>query len=508
MAVSQLFQNIVGNLKTRILLIVFLTILGITSFFTIFGYFSQLANYEEAVLNQLMGVVSGLGTNFDGDKHQELMEKYPWRDDIAAYGEDPAYDTLAKSLAQAQHTNNLSSPIFTMYYDDEERIFLYIVSSDTTQTIFRHKYEMYPNVLLKKMEEGGKIETYDSETGEWISAFYPIRNSQGKVVGLIQADMEFGAFKAMAFDQFKRQALISLGVILLIALGIYPYVRNVLKEDEKLKVELFEQKQLIEERNQLIEERNRDLQESLNYAGQIQETMLPSPMVFNNIMPSAFVFYQPKEKVSGDFYWIKKSEEQILVALSDCSGHGIPGALMSMIGLSKLTSIYSHNPEFEPHEIMNQMDTEVTDSLTVKSYRSSTTDSMEIGICKIDKKNHKVVFSGGMVDLYQIRNDEVIEHKGDRFPVAGGEAYDKNKFSQTIIKAEPGDSFYMFSDGYADQFGGPKQKKFLNKNFKKLLVDMHGQSAGEKHQRLEQEFNNWKGDLEQLDDVLVIGFTL
>ena len=508
MAVTNLVQNIVGNLKTRILLIVFLTILGIASFFTIFGYFNQLANYEEAVLNQLMGVVSGLGANFDGDKHEELMNKHQWRDDIDAFGVDPDYDQLARSLAEAQAANGLSSRIFTMFYDDEERIFLYVISSDTTQTTFRHKYEMYPNVLLEKIEEGGKLDRYDSETGEWISAFYPIRNSNGKVVGLIQADVEFGAFKQMAFDQFKQQMLISLGVILLIAAGLYPYVRSVLNEDEEMKVALVKQKQQIEEHNQLIEERNTDLQESLNYAGQIQETMLPSAEVFSSILPNSFVFYQPKEKVSGDFYWIKKYEDNVFIALSDCSGHGIPGALMSMIGLSKLTSIHVHHPHYAPHEILNKMDEEVTESLTVKSYRSATTDSMEIGVCKIDPKTNKVIFAGGMVDMYQVRNGEIIEHKGDRFPVAGGDSYDKNKFDQKIIKAEEGDAFYMFSDGYADQFGGPKQKKFLNKNFKKLLLEIHGQPAAEKQKKLHQEFNNWKGDTEQLDDVLVIGFTL
>lgn len=500
MAVTDLVQNIVGNLKTRILLIVFLTILGITSFFTIFNYFHQLADYEEAVLNKLMGVVSGLGANFDGDKHDQLMNKYQWRDDIEAFGKDPDYDDLARVLSEAQKANELSSRIFTMFYDDEERIFLYVVSSDTSKTTFRHKYEMYPNVLLEKMEEGGKLETYDSETGEWISAFYPIRNSSGKVVGLIQADVEFGAFKQMAFDEFKTQALISFGVILLIALGLYPYVRSILKEDEEMKVALVKQKQL-------IEERNKDLQESLNYAGQIQETMLPSTEVFRSNLPDSFVFYQPKEKVSGDFFWVQKEDDHVYIALSDCSGHGIPGSLMSMIGLSKLTSIHAHHPDYAPHEILNKMDEEVTESLTVKSYRSSTTDSMDVGVCKIDTTNKKVIFAGGMVDLFLVRNGEMIEFKGDRFPVAGGDAYDKNKFNQTIIKAEEGDAFYMFSDGYSDQFGGPKQKKFLNKNFKKLLLDVHGKSAEEKHQRLEQEFNDWKGDLEQLDDVLVIGFT-
>lgn len=499
--VKGLIQNIVGNLKTRILLIVFLTILGITSFFITFGYFNQLANYEEAVLDQLMGVVSGLAVDFDGDKHQELVQQHQWRDDISAYGQNPTYDSLAKTLALAQKANNLKSPIFTMFYDDEERIFLFAISSDTSSLAFRHKYEMYPNILLEQMDEGGKIDRYDSETGEWISAFYPIRNSHGHVVGLIQADVEFGAFKKMAFDQFKQQALISFIVILLIAIGLYPYVRGVLREDEELKMELVEQKHL-------IEERNKDLQESLNYAGQIQETMLPSAKMFEQTLPSSFVFYQPKEKVSGDFFWIKKEGKEVFLALSDCSGHGIPGALMSMIGLSKLTSIHSHHPNYAPHEILDKMDQEISESLSVKSYHTDTTDSMEVGVCKINPVDKKVVFSGGMVDLFLVRNGEIIEYKGERFPVGGGDAYEKGKFSQTIIKAEEGDAFYMFSDGYADQFGGPKQKKFMNKNFKKLLLEIHGKPSKEKHEKLQQEFDAWKGDLEQLDDVLVIGFTL
>lgn len=501
MEVPTILQNIVGNLKTRVLLIVFLTIFGIAAFFTIFGYFSKLSTYEEDVLNQLMGVVSGVSSSFDGDLHQELLEKYPWRDDISEFGQDPLYDQIAQSLAVTQKANGLSSKIFTMFYDEEERIFLFAVSSDTTEMIFRHKYEMYPNILLDKMNEGGKIERYDSETGEWISAFFPLKNKQGEVIGVIQADMEFSAFKKKAFDQFKTQALISLIVIILISLSIYPYVRNVLREDEELKTALFEQKQL-------IEERNKDLQESLNYAGQVQEAMLPSSTTFEQILPNSFVFYQPKEKVSGDFYWITKEEDTVFLALSDCSGHGIPGALMSMIGLSKLTSIHTHHPDFEPHEILGQMDTEVTKSLTVKSYRSSTTDSMEVGICKVDTRNKKVIFSGGMVDLLQVRNGEIIEHKGDRFPIAGGDSYDKGKFDQTIVKGEAGDAFYLFSDGYADQFGGAKQKKFMNKNFKKLLLEIHELSSTEKQEKLTKEFNQWKGDTEQLDDVLVIGFTV
>src|SRR5690606_27552300 len=130
--------------------------------------------------------------------------------------------------------NKLTSRIFTLFYDDEERIFLFVLSSDSSQVTFRHKYEMFPDSLLINKDIGGKLNRYDSETGEWISAFYPIKNSIGQTVGLIQADVEFGDFRKRAWASFKTQALISFGVILVIALILYPYVRSVLKEDEKL----------------------------------------------------------------------------------------------------------------------------------------------------------------------------------------------------------------------------------------------------------------------------------
>lgn len=498
---NNVLQNIVGNLKTRILLIVFLTILGITSFFIVFGYFNQLANYEEGVLNQLMGIVSGLGSEINGDKHQDLQHKYLWRDDITSYGQDPLYDELSTPLIETQKANNLSSSIFTMFYDDEERIFIYLLSSDTSELIYRHKYEMYPDVLMEKMEEGGKIDRYESETGEWLSAFYPIRNSKGTVVGLVEADIDFRNFRQLAFDQFKTQALISFIIVLVIVIILYPYVRSVLREDEALKIALVEQKQQ-------IEERNKDLSESLNYASQIQETMLPGQEIFEQILPQSFVFYQPKEKVSGDYYWIKQMDNRIILALSDCSGHGIPGALMSMIGLSKLSSIVEHHPTYDCHQILEDLDRQVSESLTVKSYRTNSTDSMEVGLCMIDSNKDTLQFSGAMVDLYQIRNGAIIEHKGDRFPIAGGSSFEKTSFTLNQIEYQKGDEFYLFSDGFADQFGGPKQKKFLNKNFKQLLISISGSNAEQKRDQLTQAFNEWKGNTEQLDDVLVIGFTL
>lgn len=498
---KKVLQNIVGNLKTRILLIVFLTILGITSFFIVFGYFNQLANYEEGVLNQLMGVVSGLGSEIDGDKHQDLTSKYPWRDDISSYGQDHLYDDLIKPLIETQKANNLSSKIFTMFYDEEERIFIYVLSSDTTDLIYRHKYEMYPDILLEKMNIGGEIDRYESETGEWLSSFYPIKNSKGETVGLIQADMEFGTFRKKAFDNFKTQALISFIVILVIALVLYPYVRSILREDEELKIALLEQKHL-------IEERNKDLGESLNYASQIQETMLPSQELFESLLPKSFVFYQPKEKVSGDYYWIKKLDKKVLIALSDCSGHGIPGALMSMIGLSKLTSIVDHHPAYNSNQILDELDRQVSESLTVKSYRTESTDSMEVGVCEIDLDNKKVQFSGALIDLFHISNGEIIEYKGDRFPIAGGDSFEKQPFKAIEIEVKEGDEFYLLSDGYSDQFGGPKQKKFMQKNVKNLLLELQSHSIIEKQTILASKFNEWKGELEQVDDVLVIGFTI
>ncbi len=498
MKVSLLLKDILGNTKTRIMVLFYVSIIAITGFFIIYGYFAQLKSYEESELKRLKGIVSSLALQTNGDAHLEIIDKYLWMDGIQSIEDDSLYKSMFLPLSKAHQINNLTSHIYTMFYDDEEKVFLYIINSDSTPT-FRHKYEMYPDSLLAKMHEGGVLTRYQTESGEWLSAFHPFFDSGGNLAGLIQADIEFGQFRTLARERYTQQSLISLGVMILLTLILIPYVRRILKEDEKIKVELFEQKEL-------IEERNKNLNESIDYARNIQESLLQESSLLNELIPNSFIYYQPKEIVSGDFYWFKKCEKDIVyIAVADCTGHGVPGALMSIKGMTELDRIINKNYCGAPSEIMDEIDTSVVASLSEKTYATASQDGMNIGICKIDVAQQKLIFSGALFNLLKINNEEITEIKGSKRPIGGGASYKGLSFENIEIEINKGDHFFLCTDGYSNQFGGKSNKKYMNKNFKKLLASTVHLDDKEKITTLEKEFNEWKSSVEQIDDVLVLG---
>jgi len=494
--VSNLFQQILGNVTTRIMFLIYMSIIGITAFFIIFGYVNQLNLYEVKEYEKLQALTSSLAINVDGDIHSQLMNETKWQGDILKIDDNPNYLKIHSMLKEAHEENNLSSALYTIQYDEDEMLFHYGVRSDTFVD-FRNQYEMFPEVLLEKMDVGGIIPRYKTENGEWLSAFFPIKNSTGETVALLEADVEFGHFRKMVFNQYKNQALISLVVILIMALILIPYARRILREEDKTTQSILEQ-------NRVIALKNRDITDSINYARKIQESLLPHTEQIQDALPNSFVYYKPRDIVSGDFYWFKEIEGKLLLSAVDCTGHGVPGALMSMIGFSKLNEI-SHNKNADPGYILEKLDEGVREALSSKRYDNESKDGMDMALCSFDTKRKKVQYSGAFRPLIKINGESIEEIKGNRYPIGGGSSYVKNGFTTHEFDITEGDCFYMFSDGFPDQFGGPKDKKFMNKKFKQLLCEIQKLSPQEQMFRLETELNNWKGDTEQVDDVLVIG---
>ena len=473
-----------------------MSIIGITTFFIIFGYINQLNLYEVKEYEKLQALASSLAINVDGDVHSNLMEAHPWKDDIVSIDENPQYLEIHSMLSKAHEKNNLNTALYTIVYNPDEEIFYYGVRSDTS-VYFRHQYEMFPEVLLEKMDIGGTIPRYRTENGEWLSAFFPITNSNNETVALLEADVEFGHFRDMVFNQYKTQALISLGVILLMALLLIPYARRILKQEDKVTQSILEQ-------NRVIALKNRDITDSINYARKIQESLLPHTEQIQEALPNSFVYYKPRDIVSGDFYWFKEIDGKLLLSAVDCTGHGVPGALMSMIGFSKLNEI-SHKQNANPGFILQKLDEGVREALSTKRYDHESKDGMDMALCTFDIQNKKVQFAGAFRPLVKINGDTIEEIKGNRYPIGGGSSYVKDGFTTHEFDINEGDCFYMFSDGFPDQFGGPKDKKFMNKKFKALLQEIQTLSPNEQLSRLDSALENWRGDTEQVDDVLVIG---
>jgi serine phosphatase RsbU (regulator of sigma subunit)/Tfp pilus assembly protein PilF len=265
-----------------------------------------------------------------------------------------------------------------------------------------------------------------------------------------------------------------------------------------------------------IQQKNKEITDSISYARRIQEAILPREDLISKDLPDYFIFYRPKDIVSGDFYFYTTVsspaqggvvKKWLVIAAVDCTGHGVPGAFMSMIGNNILNQIVVDKKVTSPAIALTVLDQKVVQSL--KQYEANTelNDGMDIALCAIDPSDLNLQYSGAHRPLVLIRDGEVTEYKASKYAI-GGYHRDDKAFQLENIKLQKGDSVYLFTDGFADQFGGPKGKKFKHKKLIELLQSMYNKPMSEQKQLLDTTFTEWRGDLEQVDDILVIGMRI
>lgn len=293
------------------------------------------------------------------------------------------------------------------------------------------------------------------------------------------------------------------GIILMIAvaIAIYSRYRSKMASNEKLRA-----------KNTLIRKQNKNIIDSINYARRIQSAILPEDSDMENILTEHFVFYRPRNIVSGDFYWFSHLKGKTIVAAADCTGHGVPGAFMSMIGNTLLNQIVNEKGCTQPSTILEQLHLGVVKSLGQDDDPKGAQDGMEMGVCCIDYEKEKLEFAGAKNPLYAVYDNELEIIKADKKPIGGRPIFDEvdseRSFTNKVLPLKKGMSIYMFSDGYADQKGGPKGKKFFYKPFQNLLVENQALSMKQQSQVLENNILDWMGESEQLDDMLVVGVKL
>ncbi len=264
----------------------------------------------------------------------------------------------------------------------------------------------------------------------------------------------------------------------------------------------------ITERKQIeleIESRGRKISESINYAKRIQGAILPNNEVIRQFLPDSFILYKARDVVSGDFPWFINVGDMMYFAAVDCTGHGVPGALISLIGYFLLNDIVKGRKINDPGEILDQLDKGVTRTLRQDSDDSKTKDGMDIALCKIDLKNKKVSYAGAHRSLYFMNGHELEEIKGNKFPIGGGIYKNQTKFTCSTIDVKKNDSIFFCSDGFPDQFGGPDNRKYGPRRLREAIVKYHEKTMTEINQTIDTEWTEWKGDQKQTDDVLLIG---
>ncbi|MFC2086237.1 PP2C family protein-serine/threonine phosphatase, partial [Bacteroidota bacterium] len=316
-----------------------------------------------------------------------------------------------------------------------------------------------------------------------------------------------------------KAAIVSLALILVIAIITFRNYKQKKAANE-----------LLAKQNKEISTKNKNIEHSINYAQRIQEAMLPDINSLSKYLPDSFILFKPRDVVSGDFYWFidpyklhlnlenfngdetqvshktaKLKDNNFIIAAVDCTGHGVPGAFMSMIGMNLLYELVSHGV-VDADEILNKLHEGIRTAL--KQQKTDNQDGMDITICVIKNKDKIVEYAGAKNPLLYIQDGELNKIKGDRYAVGGPQYEEIRKYKKHIINIDKPTTFYIYSDGYQDQFGGPKNMKFLTSQFKNLLVEVSNEDFLKQKEILDRTIEDWKENVKQTDDILVIGFKL
>lgn len=274
-----------------------------------------------------------------------------------------------------------------------------------------------------------------------------------------------------------------------------------------------EQKAEIEEQKIEIEKQNTDLNDSINYASKIQAALLPSPSKMERLLNNYLLYFKPKDVVSGDFYWVDEFNGKTIIVVADCTGHGVPGAFVSVLGISFLNDIVQYaninQQDLSPASVLNELRDKMMGALAISETEEKTYDGMDIAVCFLDRKEKKLTYSGAIHPLFLVRinkekEDRIEQIRTDIHSISMLSSQGHN-YTDIYMDVEQGDMLFMCSDGYSDQFGGEHGRKFYSKNLKEFFNKIADQPVEKQRQDLKDNFINWRGERDQLDDVLILG---
>jgi serine phosphatase RsbU (regulator of sigma subunit) len=356
----------------------------------------------------------------------------------------------------------------------------------------------YQYIVDKLMPEWTKW-SYSSTISMMIKpGKYTLQVKAKDIWGNISEPKKVGFTIEAPFTQTTFFYILVLGGILIVIIGVVRFRERQLKKDKRV----LETR--VKERTAKIEEQKQEITSSIEYASRIQMAMLPEDYHFRNSFSDYFIIFNPRDIVSGDFYWIDEDERHIYFTVADCTGHGVPGAFMSTLGISTLDEIITNNINLKANTVLNLLREKIKTSLHQTGKQGEATDGMDLAFCILHKNRKTLEFSGAYNSLFIFQDGQFREYRADRMPI--GIYYgEKETFTNYEINIQKGDTIYIFSDGFADQFGGPTGSKYMKYNLKKLLSEIYDKPMTEQRTILENEFEKWKGSNYQIDDVTILG---
>ncbi|UKN01933.1 SpoIIE family protein phosphatase [Paracrocinitomix mangrovi] len=362
-----------------------------------------------------------------------------------------------------------------------------------------------------------KLEGYDQNWTDWskkTEANFTNLN-EGDYTFMVKAknvydvESEVATFKFTVLPPWYRTAwayaLFVLLLILSFFVGFRLFSLRLKRKNQWLEGVVEERTREIKEKNEVLKHQKQEIEDSINYAQRIQQAILPLEDEMKKWLPNSFVLFRPKDIVSGDFYWFTEKEDQLVFICADCTGHGVPGAFMSMIGSDRLNIIVGERKIIHPGQILSELNIAIKKSLKQDGQTGSTKDGMDAAVCTIDLKTNEVRYAGANRPLWIVQNGDIEEIKATKVAVAGFTP-DDQVYEEHVIKIEEGMKFYMTSDGYADQFGGDRGKKLKVKTMKEFILNVCNKDFDKQRDELEKSLIDWMSGFEQIDDVCVVGF--
>lgn len=383
--------------------------------------------------------------------------------------------------------NGQRLPFASEYLNDASRSSVWCFNNQKEIFIndIRKEYSLYfPDIPVPLPTTGDQTE----------SVMYVPLTVQDKKIGVISVQ----SFSKNAYSDYHLGILRNLAVYVAIALENARLYQNTEEEVRQRTL-------IVTRQNEELEIVYKHVTDSIKYAKRIQEAILPPDSFVKRVLPDSFILYKPKDIVSGDFYWMDQRNGKTMFAAVDCTGHGVPGAFMSIVGYNILKQTINNNSFTTPSLILDALNEGVSETLHHGNKDSQAKDGMDLSFCTIDYKTLELQYAGAFNPLYIIRNESLIQVKANKFPIGYFLGEEKKKFTNHVIQLEKGDCVYICTDGYADQFGGPNGKKFMANHFRELLLNIHKHPIGQQKIILDKTIEDWQGMHDQVDDILVIG---
>lgn len=459
--------------------------------FIAWSYFKDIRSGKENAMAKIATISSTIAINTNTKHVQRVIDRYPIPGALRSKTHDAWYYTTHVNLVRSVDANHLSLPVTILVKQGNS--IQELISSDK-KIDFRKDYGKESHIISHYFQGGGSAELIDASVPRWLS-INPILNEKNETIAAVCVEMPYTDVEAQALSNLYRNVAFVFLLILIPVLLSKRSLTQLMSKDAEL--------------SNRLQKRNKTIEDGLEYAVKITSSLIPKPEELALEFDDYFLINKPKDRISGDFHWFKRLDEhRILLAVSDCTGHGVPGGMMVAIGCSALNEVVTDMNWKDPAQILGQLNRKIIDRLSQEDSMVGKGDGMDLALALIDERDRTILFAGAYRPLFWVSEGELTIINGNRQPIGGNQFGKDRKFSCHRISYRKSDRIYMFSDGYVDQFGGPEQRKFLTSRFKELLSSSHELSLAQQAKLLENTFEQWKGENEQVDDVCLMAVEL